>query len=219
MKVKKLLFLSIFFISSIVQAELIWEHTSTNFVTHPLQASKKLTFPFKNGGKKTITLLPPKSTCGCVSGTVLPSVVPPGGTGCVWVVFNMEKRVGPQQKSISISTKTNPKPFLLYLSTTIPKTYTVNPKRLTWKSTEKKTKKTFLLINQYPKPLPLLKATALRPGIKVELKTIRPGFKYHLLVTPTTPSKKTLFIPIKIEPRCPTNLSQTIYFYAYVLLQ
>lgn len=200
-------------------ADLEWQSTSKSFTVHPLQASQAIGFPFTNTGSEPITILKLQPGCGCLSGTVEKKEYAVGESGIIHVTFNLEKRLGAQRKGIAVKTSDNPKkPTTLYVGTSIPKTYTSSVKRLIWSAGEEHAAKSCRLTNHHKDPFRLIKAVPAREDVKLELKPIREGYEYELIVQPSA-SLKNVVIPIRIHPEIPEGLDKVKTFTVYALLK
>ncbi|MDA3832734.1 MAG: hypothetical protein PF495_05000 [Spirochaetales bacterium] len=74
-----------------------------------------------------------------------------------------------------------------------------------WNADEERTAKSIRLTNMNKTPFPIEKALPAREGIRVELKTIREGFEYDLIITPDA-NLKAVSVPIVIHPEIPKGL-------------
>lgn len=218
-KLSFLCFLCTFVVNSGFSA-LEWQTTSKNITVHPLQASAIIDFPFTNTGPDSITILELKPGCGCTSGSVEKKEYAPGESGVIHVTFNLEKRLGAQRKGISVKTsEDSKKSTTLYVSTSIPKTYAPSVKRLIWKSGEERKRKSCRITNAHKDPFRLVKSVPVRDGLEIELKPIREGYEYELIVQPTSTDLKNILIPITIHPEIPDGLDKTKTFTVYALLK
>lgn len=213
-----LCFMCLFVVNSLF-AGLDWEGTSKSIQVHPLQATETVEFSFTNTGSDPVTILELKPGCGCITGKVDKKEYAPGEAGVVQVCFDMEKRQGAQRKGVAVKTSDAPdKPVTLYVSTTIPKTYMTPVKRLTWANGEERYAKIFCINNAHKDPFKLVKSIPAREGVTVELKLIKEGYEYELIVTPS-PDLKNVIIPIEIIPECPVGVDKVKTFTVYALLK
>ena len=216
-------FLFVFFLCSFEAipsfASLEWETTSKNITVHPLQTSATIEYNFINISSDSVTIIELKPSCGCTSGSVDKVTYAPTESGTVYLTFNLEKREGAQRKGISIKTSDSPtKPVMLYVSTNIHPTYKFSVKRLTWVAGENRAPKSCRITNAHEASFRLAKAVPAREGVEVELKPIREGYEYELVVTPSLDLKNTL-IPISIHPEIPDGLTKVRIFTIYALLK
>lgn len=204
-------------IGTVAVAGLEWKTTTQEVTVHPLQASATLEFGFTNTGDEPVTILELKPDCGCLLGKVDKQTIEPGESGTVRVTFDLQGRVGDQRKGIAVATDDHPdKPIKLYVSTTIPKVYAISPERLTWVGGQREPQ-SFSLVNVSKTPYRLEKAVSSQNGISIELKPMREGFEYELIVTPDPKLGKTL-VPIIIYPEKPEGMDEVRTFTVYALV-
>lgn len=208
-----------FFMANSAFPGIEWQATSKSIKIHPLQSSVIIDFPFTNTGPEFVTILELKPGCGCTSASVDKKEYAPGESGIIHFTFNLKDRFGAQRKSISVKTSDDlKKPTRLYVSTSIPKTYTPSVKRLIWLAGEERKPKSCRITNAHQDPFRLLKAVPARDGMEVELKSIREGYEYELIVKPSADLKNVL-IPITIHPEVPEGLGDIKTFTVYALLK
>lgn len=202
-----------------VPAALKWEATSKSIKVHPLQASATVRFLFVNTGLEPVEMLEIKPTCDCLSGKVEKQIYTSGEKGVLEVVFNLEKREGPQRKALLVKTSADSgNPLSLYVSTRIPETFKASSKRLVWNPNEERKAKSIRIINQHQKPFHLAKAVPSREGVGAKLKAIRDGYEYELVVQPSAGRENGL-VPIKIHPEVPEGVGKVKIFTVYALLK
>lgn len=204
-------------VASAAVAGLDWQTTLQEIKVHPLQASAVVTFGFTNAGSNVVNILDITSDCGCISGNVENKTFAPGESGAVTVTFDIGNRTGLQSKKLLVMTDDKAAlPVHLTVSTTIPKAYDVSPKRLTWVG-EQLGSQSFTLINVAKTPFRIEKAVSSSEGISLELKPIREGFEYELVVTPDAKMGKGL-APIIIYPEKPEGIEKVRTYTVYAMV-
>lgn len=207
------------FVASTSLAALEWKTTTQKIEVHPLQVSAVVPFEFTNTGDKPVTITKLKPNCGCITGEVDKKTYDPGESGSVDVVFNLIGRQGTQHKGIAVTTDAQPtKPVQLYIDTVVPKSYTPSVKRIVWASGEDHAPKTIRLTNSSRSAFPLEKALPSTDGVAVELKMIRDGFEYDLVITPEAGLTRTL-VPIIIHPAKPDGMDEVRTYTVYALVK
>ena len=218
-RLRLLLFPLSLFAVNLSWAGLEWAATSKTISVHPLQVSETVLFSFKNTSDKVVTITGLKPSCGCISATTEKMIYAPGESGRIAVVFKLQGRTGTQHKGLAITTDEQPgKPIYLYVDTTIPSSYEPSVKRVIWGDGEARTAKTIRLTNRSETAFPLKKAVPSRDGVSVELKPIRDGFEYDLIITPSADSTHAM-VPIIIHPALPDGLESVRTFTVYALMK
>jgi len=197
-------------------AGLKFEKTSKTFTCHPLQATEVVDFNFTNSGSEPATILELKPNCGCTSGKVDKKAYAPGESGVVHVTFDLRKRPGAQRKGLTV--KTGDGSIGLYVSTTIPKTFEPSTKRLVWNAGEARSPKSCRITSRHKDPFKLIKAVPVHEGVEAELKTIREGYEYELVISPSDTIKNTL-VKITLYPELPEGMTAGRTFSVYALLK
>jgi len=219
MKVRSFQLISVLLlVGSAVAAGLDWESTTQDIKVHPLQATAVVTFGFINAGSNAVTILDIKSDCGCLSGETAKVSCAPGESGFVKATFDLQGRTGQQRKMLLVITdEPEAHPVTLTVRTTIPAAYDISPQRLTWVGTQREPQ-SFTLINVTKTAFPIERAVSSNEGFSIELKPIREGFEYELVVKPDEKMEKTL-APIIIYPEQPEGMDavRTYTVYATVL--
>lgn len=207
-----------FFTAGSAFAGLEWEATSKKIEVHPLQVSETISYAFKNTGTNAVTIVGLKSSCSCITGKADKEIYAPGEAGSVEITFDLQGREGAQLKSLTVKTdEASTNPIQLYVSTTIAPTYTISSQRVIWNEEEARAAKSIRLTNTHKTAFPMEKAVPGKDGITVEVKTIREGFEYDLIITPNA-DLKGITIPIVIHPATPKELDvvRTYTIYATV---
>jgi len=210
--------IGLMFVGTVAVAGLDWEMTAQEIIVHPLQASAVVRFGFSNSGSNAVSILDIKSDCGCLSGQVDKMTYEPGESGAVTATFDLQGRSGLHRKKLLVITdEYDSDPIPLIVSTTIPFVYNISPQRLTWVGGQR-APQSFSIINVTKTPFRIERAVSSKEGISVELKAVREGFEYELVVTPDADLEKTL-APIIIYPEKPEEMDavRTYTIFAMVL--
>ncbi|MFK7909256.1 MAG: DUF1573 domain-containing protein, partial [Akkermansiaceae bacterium] len=153
----------------------------------------KVTVPyqFENKTDRTLTIAKYDSACSCLSAKVKGSklVYKPGEKGEIRVQFAIGTFSGTVEKTVLLWTTEDPddKPStVMTVELTIPVLFEVAPMTLLWEQNEKAKAKTIKLKVNNDKPIRILEHSGSNKDFPYELKTIREGWEYELIVTPTS---------------------------------
>ena len=186
---KCLLFL-VFFPAISALAGLTWQNTEVTIKADPDAQFVSGSFKFKNETNRPVTITETKTSCGCTTAKLEKKNYAPGESGEIVAHFDLGTRVGPQQKTVTVTTDDkSEKPVELELNVDIPDAVETSPAKLIWKRGEKSTEQIFTV-----------KA---RPGFKVHVKDVRcsnalftakidsakEGSTYQISVTPNKPNE------------------------------
>ncbi len=205
------------------QAELQWETTTIARVVHPLQVEDHIEFRFINDGEEPVEILSLRSTCGCLSPSMSTNRIASGESGVLNVKFNLRDRSGPQRKGVAVRSSDVPKrPTILYIETNIAEAYKLSEKRLAWLFAPKADgqgrtvtarnyryePKTCRLVNRLSEPIRLISVSSSSEKFIAELKTVREGFEYNVMVYPVDSATAGLAV-ITVQTECPPELEES----------
>lgn len=187
-------------VSMSATAALKWEQQTLNVQVHPTQLTAPAVFHFSNVGKTPVSISSVKVSCGCLEPQVGKKILAPGERGELIIIFNLNNRLGPQKKSVMVKTDDG-KETRLAIKTDIPKSYTVTPMLMKWAVDNPMPVKTARLTNTNPFPIQLISAVSSTEKVSVELKVIRAGFEYEVIVPrPVAGNNVRSVVRIKTEP-------------------
>lgn len=186
---------------------------------HALQLSAKACFEFTNAGTEPVEILSVRPSCGCLVPKMGKTVYEPGESGSIEVDFLLRGRTGKQKKHVMVTTSANrDAPYRLTVSADIPEAYTVSAKRLMWERAAEYEPLTCKLINKAEQPIELGEILPTMPRIKAELKCVKPGFEYDLVVTPD-PGVENIRAYIQVKTVPPEGMDQSKDFKVYVFVK
>ncbi|WP_372806728.1 DUF1573 domain-containing protein [Pontiella sp.] len=201
------------FLACAARAGLKWETTEVRLEVHPAQASASAVFRFSNAGKEAVTIGDVKVGCGCLAPQLAKRTYGPGEEGELTIRFDLGNRSGPQSKTTTVRTSDGQSVDLV-VSGNLPKAYDVLPAMMRIGGTEKT--KTARLVNPNPIPIRLLSATSSHKELSAELKTIREGFEYEVLITrKPAASNARAVIRIELEPPPGKSDAKILKLYAH----
>lgn len=159
----------------------------------------KVTVPytFTNTSKRTITISRWDSACDCLSARIKGSKMAykPGEKGEIHIDFELGSFSGTQEKTVMFWTTDDPDELpssILAVKITIPVLFEVSPKSLAWEQGGSKEAKTIKLKVHHDKPIRITSDSGNNEAFPYTIKTIRDGWEYELIVTPTDVSTPNL---------------------------
>lgn len=201
----------------IVRGELKWEATQVSVDVHPVQVSADAVFRFSNVGEDPVTISEVEITCGCLAPKLDKRTYIPGERGELTVRFDLRNRTGHQRKAVVVKTDGGTE-TTLYTETDIPKAYDMAPVMMKWATDSRAKTKTARLVNLNALPIRLKSIASSHQDLPAELKVIREGFEYEVVVT-RLPTAKNARSVIRIQPDPPPGLTETKTLKLYVHAQ
>ncbi len=163
-------------------------------------------FPFKNESKKSVTITETRTSCGCTTAKLDKKTYAPGESGQIAAHFDIGSRVGPQQKTITLTTDDpGEKPVVLELNVDIPDALETSAALLVWKVGEKTDAQIFSV---KAKPGYKIKVTDIRCSnafFTAKLDSAKEGEAYNIAVTPVKTDAKTFGLLIVTTDYPPGN--------------
>lgn len=215
-------FLVLFVLLSVIPgvlAALEWEKEEQTLSVHPLQLMASACFPFKNVGTEPVEIIKANASCGCLVPTLSKKTFAPGESGKIDVQFLLRGRTGKQRKHVMVTTSANPTvPYRLTLSVDIPDSYIPSSKRLIWERTPVHAPQTCRLVNKSGTPIKLGEVQPTVTCIKAELKPIKSGYEYDLIVTPD-PGIENLRAYITIKTIPPVGMKEAKDYKVYIFIK
>lgn len=159
-------------------------------VTVKPEAKKvSLPFEFENKTKRTIKIASYDSACSCISARIAQSKMSykPGEKGKIVVDFLLGSFSGLQEKTLMLWTTedTPEKPSSILTSViTIPRLFEITPTTLFWEQNGTGEKQSFKIKVQNDKPINIVNHSGSNTNFPYEVKTIREGWEYEIVVTP-----------------------------------
>jgi len=189
-------------------AELLAFESKTVEITVGAEAdSTTITFPFENKSKETIEIAKHASPCGCMSTSFKDDrmTYPPGAKGELTAVFKVGNFYGTVEKQVMVWLKDGAEgkrlPVTLTANITIPELITITPRTLNWNTGEAIEPKSCRIVVTHEKPIRINSLSCTNNNFGTELKTVREGMEYELVVTPRD-AFDTSFAILKISTDC-----------------
>lgn len=206
-------------LASGIGAALEWEVEERKLKAHPVQLSIATSFPFANTGKEAVEILKVDASCGCLVPKLVKKRYEPGESGRIDVQFLLLGRTGKHHKYIMVKTSANPTvAYRLKVSVDIPIGYVSSSKRLLWERLPEHAPQTCRLSNKSGQSIELGETTPTVGCIKVELKPVKPGYEYDLVVTPAAGTENLrAFVRIRTIP--PNGFTESKYYKIYLYIK
>jgi len=169
-------------------------------------------FIFTNTGNATLNITDVKPSCGCTTAGAWDKMVEPGKTGMIPLQFNPTGFGGAIAKSATVfCNDPTQNSVILKLTGTVWKAIDINPSiaSFVYQADEQTNQtKVIKIINNTETPLTLSDLKSSHSAFKVELKPVKEGKEFDLLVTATPPfTNKTAFGSITLKTSA-TNMPQ-----------
>ena len=155
--------------------------------------AKKVTVPyhFENKTNRVLTIARYDSACSCLSAKVKGSklVYKPGEKGEIRVDFALGTFSGKVEKTVLLWTTDDPADApstVMTVELTIPVLFEVSPMTLLWDQGAEAKPQTIKIKVNHDKPIRIVNHSGSNKDFPYKLKTIREGWEYELVVTPTS---------------------------------
>jgi hypothetical protein len=176
-----------------------WDSKSIKLTAEPGESFVEVKFVCRNAGKDSIVIEKIQTACSCTSAVASKLSIGSGEQGIVAGRFDFGTREGIQRKRFVVLTSGGGE-YVLNLTVDIPRTYSISPRRLTWTSSDNPAAKSCRMINESNVPIKIAAAKSSSPAFKTEIREIRPGFEYEILVAPAGKGASNAIISIATEP-------------------
>jgi hypothetical protein len=171
-------------------AQLKWETRLVEFKAEIGQTNFVAHFPFKNVGDKEVTIEDIKLSCTCTSAELAKKTYLPKEGGELIANFNFAGRTGSQATYLVVKTNLEPS-TRLDIKGQVPNVLSISPKFLRWEIGKGLTPQTATVQIKEAGPINITSVQSSIPEFVAELKVIKPGFEYEVVITPTDTSKKS----------------------------
>lgn len=200
--------------SSAVFGGIQWRQKEIRLQVHPTQIMTEAVFRFSNTGDKPASLSDVVITCGCMNAKPTKSSYAPGEEGELVIMIDLRNREGELRKMVQVRTSDGEESVLAVV-VDIPRAYVVSTPLVRWGKGDAATEKTVHLTNPNTMPIALQSITSSNEAMPAELKTIREGFEYKVVIhRKTTDPNVRSVIRISAEPPPGEKESKTIKLYA-----
>ncbi|MFT5411033.1 MAG: hypothetical protein ACI9NC_003767 [Verrucomicrobiales bacterium] len=177
--------------TAMTHAELVFESKKIELKADPSSEVLEAEFSFKNTGDADVEITEIDTGCSCLSGTADKRVYKPGESGKIEAVFALGSFTGYQQKGLTVIAGNQR--TILKVGVQIPDVITIEPDIAEWFIGDSLESKSFKIIIAQPDLIKILDVTCSRPAeFAHELKTIKEGREYELVLTPKSLEKGML---------------------------
>jgi len=196
--------------------------TAVDFGKLSSGAVAKHEFVFTNTGSTTLEITDVRPGCGCTTAGTWDKQVEPGKTGVIPLQFNSTGFSGTVMKSATVTCNDPGKSNLvLQLKANIWKAIDVTPTMAVFSvSSELQTNETrsVRIVSNLEEPIELSDLQCTNSSFRAELKTVRPGKEFELLITAVPPfAENRIITAVSLKTSAPTN--PTISVSAYLNVQ
>ncbi len=179
-------------------------------------------FVFTNTGTATLEIKDVRPGCGCTTAGAWDKQVEPGKTGVIPLQFNSTGFSGTVAKSATVTCNDpGQSNLVLQLKANIWKAIDVTPTMAVFSvSSELQTNETrsVRIVSNIEEPVELSDLQCTNSAFRAELKTVRPGKEFELLITAVPPFvENRIFSVVTLKTSMPTN--PTISVSAYLNVQ
>ena len=148
-------------------------------------------FVFTNIGTATLEITDVRPGCGCTTAGAWDKRVEPGQTGRIPLQFNSAGFGGSVSKAATVACNDSNQPtVILQITGTVWKPIEITPTMASFSfSSEDQTNETKMLriVNNAEEPITLSDVRSTNPSFKTDLRTVKPGKEFELLVTAVPP--------------------------------
>ena len=199
---------ALLFSPSLTFADLTWTTTIREISATAGDKEAVVEFPFINNTTATVSIVGVKTSCDCTTAIPSATKIASGDRGNVRVVFTLGDRVGPQEKTVSITTSEDPAtPTNLVLRVNVAEVIVSNPRVLLWKVQQPGKEKTINFTATGARLIQSFSPVPATPGFTCQLEGDPETNKFQLRVTPVStdgPASAVIRLVAQIEGRPPT---------------
>ena len=182
--VRAVTFLYIAGVAEIWAGSLDWEKTTIEVAAKPVDKTVTVNFAFRNTTDHPVEIVKIRTSCGCTVAESAKKTFAPGEKGTVKAVFTTVGRKGKQEKAIVVETSEKGTPDVLTLRVNLPDTIKVNKEMLSWNISDPLESQAFDVSVIAPGSAKVVAASPLGADFQADLKVIKGGEKYQVIVTP-----------------------------------
>lgn len=186
-------------------AKLEWKEKEIHTSATAYDKQVKVSYHFTNTGDKPVTITWLWSSCGCVVPKIKDQVVAPGQEGEIFVLFDLDFRMGKLRRAITVHTDDpEDSKIALYLYTDLPTVIRPSRGMVTWPEGDSSTK-TVTIGTDETVPIIEMTATTKDPNVDIKLEPAGSSKTYTLSITPKPNAEKVMAqidLRATIAPNC-----------------
>jgi hypothetical protein len=211
------LLLCVWLIACSVSAQIEWRQKEVTVQVHPIQLKAEAEFHFTNAGSEPISISEVQITCGCMAVRPRKPSYVPGEEGVLTIILDLKERSGLFHKVATV-TSSDGETVELAVTASIPTAYETETKMIKWAEGDRSETKTVRLKNPNSMPIRLLSVSSSNHLLPAELKPVREGYEYEVIITRMPGAEKARSVlRIATEPPPGFTESKTVKLYAHAL--
>jgi len=191
-RILNIVVLTCLFIASAQAGSLKWSTEKAELILEPTESVKETTFKFSNNGKKAVTVVGVKTSCGCTVAEMEKKSFAPGESGELKVTYKKPPEGTSGTKSILVVTdESNDNFYNLTVLANHKQAATIEPFFTTWHINEPAAVKTITVKLVSPYKFNITDVGVTNENFEVTLHTIKPKQEYQISVKPRDASFKS----------------------------
>jgi hypothetical protein len=211
MKLSLLVSVALLGLSLPARAGLDWESREVDLQPKLSDETAVAHFKYKNTGDKPVKITSVKPSCGCTTAALAKDVVASGESGEITATFHIGDRVGPQIKTIHVTTDDSPnQSTALTLKADIPKLLEIAPVFVYWSKAQPLTPRTIEAKVGGDFPVTKLDVTSTDPDVKAVAERGPNEKTFRITITPK-PGSRPINAALKIQPDFPKEKPKVFY--------
>jgi len=173
-------------------AKLEWKEKDIYTSATAYDKQVKVSYTFVNKGDKPVTITWLRSSCGCLVPKVRDQVVAPGQEGEIFVVLDLDFRMGKLRRAVTVYTDDPEEPKIaLYLHTELPVVIRPDKSVVKWTEGDSGTQKLTVQTDESVPVLEFIAATK-DPNLDVKVEPVGPSKTYTVEITPKPNAEKVV---------------------------
>ncbi len=191
--------------------EMVFEKSLVEINAQPDDEVVSAEFRFMVKGKEPVTITEYEAACNCLSAEISDGgklVWKPGQSGVIRGKFRMGTFKGTVDKHIILRIAGRPRPIKLTVRVNIPVLFDLQPPTLFWELDGNAGPQSFKIAVKRDKPIKIMEITGTNDQFEHELKTIRDGWEYEIVVTPKQVTTRAFGL-LRIRTDCEIKKHQT----------
>lgn len=175
-------------------------------------------FKFRIEGEDPVKIKEYEAACNCLSAEISEGGKlewKPRESGTIKGRFEIRTFTGTVDKYIMLRIEGQPYPEKLTVRVTIPILFEVQPQSLFWDLNGEAKPQSFKIAVKHDKPIRITEISGTNEQFQHELKTIRDGWEYELVVTPTTVATRAFGL-LRIRNDCEFKRHQSAQAFVVV---
>ncbi len=206
-------------LSGAASGALVFERKMAEVEADPGVDKLTVEFPFTVTGDKPVRIIEYEASCSCLEAKISGGgklVWKPGESGTVMGIFEMGTFKGTVEKPILLRVEGQPGPVRLSVRVHIPVLVEVDPVTLFWDQGGAGDSKVIKIKVNHEEPIHVTEVSGTNPQFSHELKKIRDGREYELVVTPKTVERRAFGL---LRIRTDSDYRRHQSYQAYVVVR